>query len=479
MIGGAMVADDMRTFFEPRGVALVGARRKTGFGYGIPLVLGRQGWSDRLYLVNPSGGELHGLPVFRRVEEVPDPVDLAVIIVPAPVVPAVLDEVGRRGIRHAIIESAGFAEVGDAGRALQDETGDVAARHGIRVIGPNCVGVVNSANRFTTVEIADEAFSTGNVSIIAQSGVFGNVLLDLLPEYALYVSKAATLGNRMDVNECDMLEYLGGDPATKVIMMYLEGAMDGRRLKSVLETVSAGKPVLVLKTGRTEAGKAATASHTASLSGTDVLYDAVFDQSGVIRAQNLEELVETARVFATQPLPKGPRLGIVTSSGSLGAMATDAAVSRGLVLPALSEGTVSGIRGEAPDWMNVKNPLDVGPSPMFAKAMMALLDDPDVDMVIAITIIPYVIFRELSRRGYSGEAWFGDIAAVHDSVPQKPFVVVAVGHSEFVREMRKVAGPDVPVFVSPEPAARALAALYNYSAWTAGRGHAPVASEPR
>lgn len=469
----------MNTFFEPKGVALVGARRKTGFGYGIPLVMKRQGWTDRLYLVNPSGGELHGLPVCTSIADVPDHVDLAVLIVPAPVVPAVLEEVGRRGIRYAIVESAGFAEVGEGGRALQSDAARVAEKHGMRVIGPNCVGVVNTANRFTTVEIADEAFTPGAVSIVAQSGVFGNVLLDMLPEYGLYVAKAATLGNRMDVNECDMLEYLGGDPATSVVMMYLEGAADGKRLKGTLESVSAGKPVLVLKTGRTEAGKAATASHTASLSGEDALYDAVFGQAGVVRAQNLEELVETARVFATQPLPEGPRLGIVTSSGSLGAMATDTAVSRGLVLPALSEVTVRAIRDEAPGWMNVKNPLDVGPAPLFSRALTGLLEDPAIDMVIAISIIPFVVFRELSRRGYRGEAWFGDIAAAHRDAPRKPLVVVAVGHIDFVSEMRRVAGPDIPVFVSPEPAARTLAALYRYGAWKAGRGSAHGVRTPR
>jgi acyl-CoA synthetase (NDP forming) len=463
--------DNLKTFFEPKGVALVGARHSGGFGYGIPMVLKRQGWGERLYLVNPSGGELHGLPVYKNLADVPDPVDLAVVIVPAPAVPGVLEEIARRGIRHTVVESAGFAEVGEAGRSLQDGARRVAREHGMRVIGPNCVGVVNSANRFSTVEIADEAFTPGSTSIIAQSGVFGNVLLDMLPEYELFVAKAATLGNRMDVDECDMLEYLGDDEATRIIMMYLEGTADGHRLRRVLESVSAKKPVLVLKTGRTEAGKAATASHTASLSGTDSLYDAVFDQTGVVRAQNLEELVETARVFATQPLPKGPRLGIVTSSGSLGAMATDAAVSKGLVLPPLSEGAVSEMRDAAPDWMNVKNPLDVGPSPLFQKAMTTMLEDPDVDMVIAVAIIPYVIFKELTRRGYQAEAWFGDFSAIHEAVPEKPFVVCAVGHSEFVRAMRKLAGTKVPVFVSPEPAARALGALYNYSNWKAGRGH--------
>src|SRR5450756_1919220 len=168
------------------------------------------------------------LKVYERIADVPDPVDLAVVIVPAKAVPGVIDEIGARGIRHVIVESAGFAEIGDAGRALQDEALGVARKHGIRVIGPNCVGVVNAANRFTTVEVIDEALEPGSTAIIAQSGVFGNVLLDLLPEFLLPISKAVTLGNRMDINECDVLEHLRLDPVTRVIMMYLEGAADGR-----------------------------------------------------------------------------------------------------------------------------------------------------------------------------------------------------------------------------------------------------------
>ena len=465
-----MRSHDFDTFFEPRGVALIGARRSAGFGYGIPIVLKRHGWADRLYLVNPAGGELHGMKVYESVADVPDPVDLAVVIVPAKVVPGVLEEVGARGIRHDIIESAGFAEIGEAGRALQDRALEVARKNGIRVIGPNCVGVVNAANRFTTVEVIDEALEPGSTAIIAQSGVFGNVLLDLLPQFLLPISKAVTLGNRMDINESEILEYLRNDPATRVIIMYLEGAADGRLLKEKLSEVAREKAVLVLKSGRTEAGRKATASHTASLSGVDNIYEGLFEQTGAVRVDNLEGLVELARVFSTQPLPKGNRLGILTSSGSLGVMATDAAVAGGLVMPPLSDSTVERVIKDAPAWMNVKNPLDIGPSPQYEMALTALLEDPEIDMVLEIVIIPFAIFRELTRRGYSGTGWFGDIASVRKLAPGKPLVVCAVGHGEFVNAMREVTGPDVPIFGSPEPAARALAALYRYSLWRDGIG---------
>ncbi len=460
-----MPGSDLRAFFDPAGVAIVGARRNLGFGYGIPIMLKMSGWAERMRLVNPTGGELHGLPVYKSVLEVPDPVDLAVVLVPAAVVPSILEEIGDRGIRHVIIESAGFAEIGESGRVLQEEAAAVASRHGIRVIGPNCVGLVNTGNRFSTVEIIEEALEPGPTAIIAQSGVFGNCLLDVLPAYRLFVSKAVTLGDRMDVDECDVLEYLLDDPATEVIMMYLEGAADGVRLKDTLAAVTRKKPVMVLKSGRTPAGRAATESHTASLSGEDELYEAVFTQTGTIRAANLEGLVEMARMFSTQPAPAGNRLGIVTSSGSLGVMATDTAANYGLVVPALSEKTAEKMRAGAPAWMNVKNPLDVGPSGQFAAALAALLEDPGIDMVIAVTIIPYAVFRELMKMGFDGRGWFGDIAEIRKSAPEKPLAVVAVGHREFMEHMGEVCGPDVPIYASPEPAARALAALHHYWRW--------------
>jgi acyl-CoA synthetase (NDP forming) len=455
----------LKTFFEPRGIVLVGARRSPGFGYGIPLKLREQGWGDRLHLVNPKGGEMHGMTIYRQVAEVPDSVDLAVVIVPAQAVPEVLVEIGERGIQCVIIESAGFTEVGDNGKALQAKAKAVAEKYGLRVIGPNCVGVVNTENRFTTVEVIPEALTPGNVAIIAQSGVFGNILLDGLYHQGLFISKAVTLGNRMDVNESEILDYLHQDPATRVIMMYLEGAADGRLLVKTLARVTRDKPVLILKSGRTSEGRAATASHTGSLSGEDELYEGVFAQTGAIRVKSLGELVEFGRVFATQPLPRGNRLGIVTSSGSLGTLSTDTAVFAGLKLPALSESTANRVREGAPEWMNVKNPLDVGPSGQFIKALTAFMEDPDIDMVLAITIIPYAVFSLFGQIGLTGGMWFGDIAAIRKLAMEKPFLVCVLGKKEFVDHMTEVAGSEVPVLKSPEMAAKALAVLWRYRRW--------------
>lgn len=460
-----MGVDSLQRFFEPEGVALVGARRSPGFGYGIPLFLQAQGWGDRLYLVNPAGGELHGMKVFKSLKDIPAPVDLAIVIVPAEAVPEVLKEIGDRGVKRVIVESAGFAEMGERGRVLQDEIGTIAKRYGMRVIGPNCVGVVNTLNRFASVELVEESMRPGPVSIIAQSGVFGNILLDHLPHRGLFISKAITLGNRADVDENDSLDYLGKDPATQVIMLYLEGAADGPALIKTLKQVTPQKPVLILKSGRTAPGKQATASHTGSMSGEDSVYSAVFSQTQAIRAQSLSHLLDLARVFSTQPLPRGNRLGIITTSGSLGAIATDVAVSAGLRTPNLSPSTADQVRKMAPDWMNVRNPLDVGPSGTFSRALPLLLADEGIDMVLSIMVVPYAVVKTVEAMGFTLKDWFGDLESLRGRFPDKPLLGVVVGHPAFVDDVASLCGPNAPVFNTPEPAAYALAALWRYAKW--------------
>ena len=458
-----MSTGSLQNFFEPQGIVIVGARRSFGFGYGIPLFLQKQGWGNRLYLVNSAGGELHGQKVYKRVRDVLSPIDLAIVIVPAEAVPGVMEEIGERRIRSVIIETAGFAEIGERGIALQERVKAIALQYHMRVIGPNCVGVVNTENKFCSVELIEESLAPGPLSIIAQSGVFGNILLDHLPQYGLLISKAVTLGNRIDVDESDVLDYLDRDPMTRVIMVYLEGTANGQRLMQSLAKVTPKKPVLILKSGRTEAGKRATASHTGSLSGQDPIYRAAFAQVGAIRAESFSHLIDLARVFTTQPLPKGNRLGIITTSGSLGALATDVAVSCGLTVPPLSPWMVKQVREISPDWMNSKNPLDIGPSGTHSKLLPMLLGDPGIDMVLAIMVIPYVAARYFKNVGMTARDWFGDIASIRGQYPEKPLLSVVVGHPAYVDDITSLCGLLTPVFTSPEPAAQALATLWRYS----------------
>jgi acyl-CoA synthetase (NDP forming) len=461
-------------FFKPKGIVIAGARRSPGFGYGIPLFLQNHGWGKRMYLVNPAAGDLHGQTVYKRVKDVPASADLAIVIVPAPAVPGIMEDIGKHRIKHVIIETAGFGETDEKGKALQEQVKAIAIRYGIRVIGPNCVGVVNTANRFASVELIDESLVPGPVSIIAQSGVFGNILLDYLPECGLSISKAITLGNRLDVNESDMLDYLNDDPATRVILLYLEGAADGLRLRETLARVTRNKPVIILKSGRTDAGKLATASHTGSMSGQDAIYKGLFAQTGAIRAESLSELIDLARVFATQPAPRGNRLGIITNSGSLGALATDVAVSSGLTLPPPSSSMMKQVREIAPDWMNIKNPLDLGPSGIYGSALPIFLANPEIDMALVIIVLPYAVASKFKTMGMTEEDWFGDIELIRSQYPHKPLLNIVIGHHQFVADITRLSGRSTPVFSSPEQAARALSVLWRYSKARNKSQHPPL-----
>ena len=450
-------------FFQPRSLALIGATRSPGFGYGIPPFWKKNGWLEKAFLVNPKGGQLHGQEVYRSISALPDGIDLAVVIVPAGGVREVLGELGRKGIRAVIIESAGFAETGAEGKQRQEELKEIARGYGIRLLGPNCVGVVNTANRFATIEIMDHSMEPGPVSIIAQSGVFGNILLDHLPEVGVKISKVATLGNKMDLDEADFLEYFVEDPQTRVIMIYEEGVKDGRRFLEALNRACRRKPVVILKSGRTPFGRQATLSHTASLSGEDRIYDAAFHQAGALRAFNLSEMIEMARTLSIQPPMKGKKVGILTTSGSLGAMAADALYHDGLELAAWSETTIQKIREAAPAWVNVKNPMDTGPSGIFPTALQAIFSDPDPDGYILIPVIPYAAIDVWLRLGLNAKALLGDWHGLSQQTRDRPVVAVLLGCREWIKQAQDLCGEAIATVSTPEAAAKALSSLYRIS----------------
>lgn len=451
-----------REFFQPRSIVIAGASKKGGFGSGIPRVLKRSGYADRLYLVNPREREIEGLPVYKRITDIDDEIDLAIVIVPRNHVTGVLEDCAAKNIRAVILETAGFSETGPDGARLEREIGALAKKTGMRIIGPNCVGLINPHDRFASTEVALEEMKPGNIGVIAQSGVFGNIVADWAPSQDLNVSSLVTIGNRVDVDETDMLYHFAADERTDVIVLYLEGAKDGERFRKAAREASARKPVLVYKSGRTEAGKRAAASHTGSMTGEDGLYEGLLRQSGVIRASSFQELFDLARVFAAQPLMEGRDIGVVTSSGSLGVMATDAAFQLGLHLPELSPATVDALREEAPPWMNVKNPLDLGPSHLFGAGLEAALRDPRINGVIAIPVIPYAIIESLMAGDIGPEVLFGDPGQIRKALPGKPVVTYTVGSSSWISLVRTMFGPHMTLVSSAETASRALWALYRY-----------------
>jgi acetate---CoA ligase (ADP-forming) len=454
-----MSASILKKFFEPKSVALVGATRTPGFGFGIPFFWKKHGWLEKAYLVNPKAGEIEGKKVLSSVSELPEGIDLAIVLVPAAIVKQTLIELGKKKIRAAVIESAGFAETGDPGRAMQEELAEVAKSLGMRLLGPNCVGVVNCENKFATIEVMDRALAPGNAAIVAQSGVFGNILLDHLPEAGLKISKVATLGNKIDLDETDFLEYFCEDPATRVIMVYQEGTRDGAKFLSALKKTTAKKPVIILKSGRTPLGSRATLSHTGSLSGQDEIYDGAFKQGGAVRAQSIQELIDLAKVLSSQPKIKGKKVGVVTTTGSVGAMASDALYRNGLELADWSVETVQKIKSIAPGYLNVKNPLDLGPSGVFAAALEIAFGDPNPDAFILIPVIPFAAIDNFRKFGFGVKEFFGDLQKMRAKAQGKPVVVILIGYREWLEEVKQLCDDNIAFVESVDNAAKALSSL--------------------
>ena len=440
-------------------MALIGATRTPGFGYGIPKFLARRGWLDKTFMVNPKGGEIEGRKVYSSISEIPDGIDLAIIIVPAKAVKQTLVELGRKKIQAIVIESAGFAETGDEGRKMQEELIEVAREYGLRMVGPNCVGVVNTENKFSTIEVMDPAMDPGHVSIIAQSGVFGNILLDHLPEAGLKISKVATLGNKIDLDEVDFLEYFAEDDRTRAIMVYEEGVKDGKRLLDGLKKACAKKPVIILKSGRTPLGRAATLSHTGSLSGEDEIYDGAFCQAGALRANSLEEMIDLAKILSTQPKMSGNKIGIITTSGSIGALTSDALFRNGLTLAQWSSATFDHIRKIAPGYLNVKNPLDTGPSGILKEALEAVFQDPNPDGFVLIPVVPFAAVELWRGFGFSALNYLGDWKSFRAKAKNKPAVAIMLGSRAWADEIRKMCGEEIACVNSVDAAAKALAYL--------------------
>lgn len=456
------IKPSLDAFFTPRSVAVIGASVKKLFGSAIPKTLIELGYRDCLYLVNPRQKEIEGMPVYRRVTDVPHDIDLAIVVVPGMNVPEVIRDCRTKGIKAVIIESAGFSEVSPEGAELEEEIKSLIRGTDMRIIGPNCIGVVNTHGRFASTELAFDELREGNIGVIAQSGVFGNVLTDWAPTQNLAFSKLVTIGNRIDVDETDLIYYFADDEKTDVIVLYLEGVKDGQRFFKAASEVSPKKPILVFKSARTDEGKKAAAIHTGSISGQDALYEGLFRQAGVIRAYSFQELFDLARVFAAEPLMTGPNVGIVTCSGSLGVMAADECARLGLKFPTLLPEAVAELADQAPAWMKIGNPLDVGPSGLFSNAINAVLKDDRINGMIAFPVVPGTAVKTLESEGIDLQLLFGDAVEYRILSQHKPLIMFTFGAEHWMREVKKLFGGAFTIVSSPEIASRALWALYSY-----------------
>jgi len=384
----------MDFFFDPKGVAFIGATpRPTKTGYRIlkNLITGFQG---PIHPVNPAYGEIEGLRCYASVLDVPDPVDLALIFVPAPGVPLEVRRCAERGIKGVIIQSAGFAEGGAEGKALQDDLRRIARETGIRLWGPNCMGLVDAVRRhvfsFVMEAIWEHGLIAGNISLVVQSGFLAaGFLIDVMSHATMGVSKACSIGNKVDVDECDVLEYLIADPDTAAIGMYLESIPDGGRFMDLCR--ASGKPIVVLKGGTTAAGAKAALSHTASLAGNGALVRGALAQVGVVEARDFYQMFDMCRVLATFPqatVHGRGRVAVLSGSGGAGIVASDLIESSGLELADLSPATRESLAALYPDWMPVANPVDLFPAidrsgfRAYLEAFRAVCADPNVDAVL-------------------------------------------------------------------------------------------------
>jgi acetyltransferase len=422
----------MKRFFEPETVALIGASTKESHpGYQLFLNL-RSCFGDRFYPVNPKTDELDGTTCFPSILDVPAEIDVAVVFIPASAVPEALEQCAERGIDRVVIESAGFSEAGPAGQALHERCLEIARSAGMRLWGPNCMGLINVQQTkvlsFLLNFLWKDRFKKGRVSLVVQSGMLSaGFLASILSRTPFGLSKIASIGNKMDVDESDVLEYLIDDPETGVIALYLESISNGRRFYETCR--STDKPIVVLKSGRTEEGARAAMSHTASLAQDDRVVDGALRQAGVIRVHDMNDLMTVARCLGAAQVEakSGGRVAIMTFSGGAGVVASDSVTDSGIELAKLEDSSIGRLREVYPEWMEPANPLDLYPAierngvqKVFPHCLETLLTDPGVD---AVFLHVFAWYPPDSFVGFEGVA---ELARKK----QKPIVAWTMGDSE-------------------------------------------------
>ncbi len=454
------------TFFHPRSVAVIGASRDPEkLGYSVLANLKEGGFTGQLYPVNPKADQILGLTAYPSILDIPAPVDLAVIVIPYPFVPAVLEQCGEKGVPSVVVISAGFREAGREGLERERELIETARKYDLRLIGPNCLGVIDTATPLNATFAAGMPPS-GPIAFMSQSGALGTAVLDMALAGRIGFSKFVSLGNKADVSEIDLLEAWGDDPDSRVILIYVEGLPDGQRFIRVAREVTRHKPVVAIKSGVTKSGSRAVSSHTGSLAGSEAAYKAAFRQAGVIRATSMEALFDYARAFAYQPLLRGRRIGIVTNAGGPGILATDALEYAGLEIPRLTPETTAALMDYLPGAASAANPVDVlgdALADRYEYAIRRVLADPKIDGLIVI-VTPQAM-TEIEATAHA----VGRMAQESD----KPILGCFMGEARIEAGIRVLAQYGVPNYPFPERAAAALAAMCEYRR----RREAPL-SEP-
>ncbi|NWG09802.1 MAG: CoA-binding protein [Nitrososphaerales archaeon] len=470
-------SEQIRLFFEPSSVAVIGASptiTKVGYVVLHNLLANKERWAFNgdIYPVNPKHSRVLGVRCYPSLKSIMKKVEMIIIAIPAQAVLGVMEEAENVGVKAAIIISSGFSEVGNV--KLEEDVKKIGLRSGIRIIGPNCLGIYDSYTGMDTLFLPEikrlssgrEVIATprpfpGSIVLISQSGAFGAAALDYMAGHGMGVRCFVSLGNRVDVDEHELLRYFAEDKKTGVILLYIEGIGKGRDFFEAAKEVTNLKPIVALKAGRSGAGARAVASHTAALSGIDQIYGTVFKQSGIVRSMNLEEFFDMGRALSLQPPARGNKVAVLTNGGGPGIVATDTCEESGLSVAKLSEDAINKFetlkkKGEFLPIMANSNPVDLtalATSDMYVKALEILLDDKDVDGVLVITLpqTPSILDDVIEK--------VSDVAGRRE----KPVVVCVMGGTEMAEEFRaRFEKSGMPSYSMPERAARALYSLVEY-----------------
>ncbi len=459
----------LNSVLNPSTVAVIGASRREGtIGHTIVANLLRHGFQGTVYPVNPHAKAVHSVRAYPTIGEVPESVDLAVLVVPKEHVLGVAQQCGEANVGALVVISAGFKEVGGAGHRLEQELVTCAAGFGMRLVGPNCMGVLNTRSDVSmNATFAPSMPPAGGTSFMSQSGAIGVTILDYAAELGIGIHNFVSVGNKADVSGNDLLEFWEDDPETRSILMYLEGFGHPERFTTIARRVSRKKPIIVVKSGRTRAGAAAASSHTGALAGTEVATEELLAQCGVLRADSIEDLFDFAMAFEGLPIPQGNRVAIITNAGGPGIMIADACEAAGLEVAPLSAETQKRLAAAFPAEASVRNPVDMIASATpesYQVALDTVLEDPAIDGAIAAFVPPLGIRQQDVAQS---------ILAAAERHTTKPVLAVLMGREGLRQGRADLREAGIPTYMFPESAGKALAAMVRYGQWLARPVEAP------
>jgi acetyltransferase len=453
-----MVTLNLDRIFNPQNVAIIGASDvEDSVGYALVKNFTQIGYAGKVNLVNIRKPEILGIKTYKSIDQIPEPVDLAIIAIPAKAVPDVMEECGRAHVKGVIIVSGGFRETGPAGKALEETILRIAQKYGIRLIGPNCIGIIRPEINLNATFLGKMP-KPGKIAFLSQSGALGSAILDWAIHENIGFSSFVSVGSMIDVDFGDLIDYFGSDPKTKSIIMFVEGITDARKFMSAARHFARTKPIIVVKAGKFPESAKAAASHTGSFTGEDDIYGAAFKRAGIVRVEEINDLFNAAEVLGTQPLPKGSRLAIITNAGGAGVMATDALIARGGSLARLSDKTMDALNNILPSFWSKGNPIDVLGDPKadyYKAAVEACLNDDTVDGVL-------IIFTQQAGSKPTGIAK-SIVDLVHSKSYQNKTILTSFMGFDAIQEANQVFNDNnIPTYSTPEQAIKTYMYMYNY-----------------